>query len=125
MPTMLHSVPVLGAYSMRLVRFSSFLLAAVPLAAQNPPAGSRDVVTYHATNETVKYVYAVAPPVAHLRSGNILDANSLDCFGNAIRKPGDTLSMAKGDNPLTGPFFVDGAEPGDTLAIRILDLQVD
>src|SRR5262249_15173303 len=27
------------------------------------------------------------------------------------------------DNPQTGPFFVEGAEPGDTLAIRILSLK--
>ena len=33
--------------------------------------------------------------------------------------------MVKGDNPLAGPFFVEGAEPGDTLAVKILDLQVD
>jgi amidase len=82
-------------------------------------------VHYHATINTVKYVYATAPPVAHLRPGNILDANSLDCFGNAIKKPGDTLALSKGDNPLTGPFFIDGAEPGDTLAVHVLDLQVD
>src|SRR5262249_52521734 len=40
------------------------------------------------------------------------------------QKPTDTLSMAKGDNPLTGPFYVEGAEVGDTLAVKILDLQV-
>ena len=27
------------------------------------------------------------------------------------------------DNPQTGPFFVEGAEPGDTLAVRILGLE--
>jgi len=31
----------------------------------------------------------------------------------------------KGDNPLTGPFYIEGAEAGDTLAVKILDLQVD
>jgi acetamidase/formamidase len=82
-------------------------------------------VQYHATIDNVKYVYATVPPVAHLKPTNILDANSLDCFGNAIKKPGDTLSMIKGDNPLTGPFFVDGAEPGDTLVVKVLDLKVD
>ena len=61
----------------------------------------------------------------HLKPGDILDTNTLDCFGNGIKKPGDTLSMAKGDNPLAGPFYVEGAEPGDTLAVKILDLQVD
>src|SRR5438552_16345163 len=45
--------------------------------------------------------------------------------GEAIQKPGDTLSLVKGDNPLTGPFYIEGAEPGDTLAVKILDLQVD
>jgi acetamidase/formamidase len=33
--------------------------------------------------------------------------------------------MVKGDNPLTGPFYIEGAEPGDTLAVKILDLEVD
>jgi len=84
-----------------------------------------NVVKYQATINNVKYVYASVPPVAHLKPGDILDTNTLDCFGNVIQKPGDTLSMVKGDNPLTGPFFIDGAEPGDTLAVKILDLQVD
>lgn len=83
------------------------------------------VVWYHATIDTVKYAFGVAAPVAHLKAGNILEANSLDCFGNAIKKPGDPLSLVKGDNPLTGPFFIDGAEPGDTLVVHILDLRVD
>ena len=73
---------------------------------------AQNVVHYAATNANVKYLFATAEPVAHLKSGDILDTNTLDCFGNAIKKPGDTLSMAKGDNPLTGPFFVEGAEPG-------------
>ncbi len=83
------------------------------------------VVPYHATIDSVKYVFGVTAPVAHLKPGNILEANSLDCFGNAIKKPGDPLALVKGDNPLTGPFFIEGAEPGDTLVVRILDLQVD
>jgi acetamidase/formamidase len=64
----------------------------------------------------VKYLFATAEPVARLHSGDVLDTNTLDCFGNVLRKPGDTLSMVKGDNPLAGPFYVEGAEPGDTLA---------
>ncbi len=88
-------------------------------------AGQTNVVKYDATINDVKYVYATAQPVARLKSGDILETNTLDAFGNAIQKPGDTLSKVKGDNPLTGPFYVQGAEPGDTLAVKILDLQVD
>ena len=88
-------------------------------------SGAGNVVKYDASLKNVKYLYATAAPVARLKPGDILDTNTLDCFGNGLKKPGDTLSMAKGDNPLAGPFYVEGAEPGDTLAVKILDLQVD
>lgn len=86
---------------------------------------AQNVVHYTTTTANVKYLFATAEPVLHLKPGDILDTNTLDCFGNGLKKPGDTLSMATGDNPLAGPFYVEGAEPGDTLAVKILDLQVD
>ena len=88
-------------------------------------SGAQNVVRYHAALKDVKYVYGTMEPVARLKSGDVLETNTVDAFGNALQKPGDTLSMVKGDNPLTGPFYVEGAEPGDTLAVKILDLQVD
>jgi amidase len=88
-------------------------------------AQSGNTVKFRATIDNVKYVYASAEPVARLKPGDIIDTNTLDCFGNAIKKPSDPLSLAKGDNPLTGPFYVEGAEPGDTLAVKILELEVD
>jgi len=102
------------------IRFSILFLflAATPVFAQSS-------IQYRATIQTVKYVYASAEAVARVRSGGIVETNTLDCFGNVLQKPGDTLSMVQGDNPLTGPFYVEGAEPGDTLAVKILDLQVD
>jgi amidase len=102
--------------------FTVLLLASVALA-QSPT--QPNTVHYTTTTANVKYLFATAEPVARLKSGDILDTNTLDCFGNGIKKPGDTLSMATGDNPLAGPFYVEGAEPGDTLAVKILDLQVD
>jgi amidase len=90
-------------------------------------AGSESgrVVKYRGTIDNVKYVYGTMPPVEHLRPGDILETNTLDAFGDVIQKLGDTLSMTKGDNPLTGPFYIDGAEPGDTIAIEILSLDVN
>lgn len=98
-----------------------FLLNSVVSAAQVAPA----TVTYKATLNDVKYTYGVAPPVARLKAGGVIETNTLDAFGNALQKPGDSLSLVKGDNPLTGPFYVEGAEPGDTLAVKILSLEVD
>jgi acetamidase/formamidase len=105
----------------RLCLIPALLGGAITLPAQTSP----NTVKFHGTIENVKYVYADTEPVARLRAGDILETNTLDAFGNAIQKPGDTLSKVKGDNPLTGPFYVEGAQPGDTLAVKILDLQVD
>src|SRR5579862_9858347 len=85
----------------------------------SPNSAGGHVVKYHATVETVKYLYGPGTPVLRLKSGDILETNTLDCFGDAIQKPGDTLSMARGDNPISGAYCVEGAEPGDTLAIRL------
>src|SRR5262245_833756 len=105
------------------------LLSAVLLsAAAFAQAGSQPprVVRYEVKPSELKYTYAASyTPVARLKSGDILETNTVDCFGNAIKKPGDTLSMATGDNPLTGPFFVEVADPADTLAVTILDIKVD
>ncbi len=107
-----------------LVVFS--LLLPLSALAQSPASPANpEVVQYHATIDNVKYVFGVASPVARLKPGSILEANSLDCFGNALQKPGDSMALVKGDNPLTGPIYVEGAVPGDTLVVHILDLQVD
>lgn len=107
---------------MRFALFSISVLAALSFTEMSQ---AQQVIHYTTTNDNVKTLFATAPPVARLHAGDILDTNTLDCFGNALKKPGDTLSMAKGDNPLAGPFYVEGAEPGDTLAVKILDLKVD
>src|SRR6202049_630333 len=108
-----------------LATVSLAITAGTFFAAPQHAQDASQTVRYKATIDTVKYVYGAAPPVARLKPGNILEANSLDCFGNALQKPGDPFSLVKGDNPLTGPFFIEGAEPGDTLVVHILNLQVD
>src|ERR1700683_112916 len=105
-----------------LAIFFSVLFCAPTVRAQKQDP---IVVKYHATLETVKYVYGAAPAVARLGPNDILETNTLDAFGDAIQKPGDTLALVKGDNPLTGPFFIDGAEPGDTIAVEFLNLEVN
>jgi acetamidase/formamidase len=97
-------------------------LVAAQTTGESPASG---VVHFKGTMDNVKATFGPAEPVAHVKAGGELDASSLDCFGNALQKPGDPFSNIKIDNPLTGPFFIDGAEPGDTLVVHILDLQVD
>jgi hypothetical protein len=69
--------------------FSLALLCASVASAQN-------VVRYHTTMGDVKYTYnGTSAPVARLASGDILETNTVDAFGNAIQKLGDTLALVK------------------------------
>jgi amidase len=100
----------------------AMVVLALALASTASP---QSVVRYEPAEKDLKYVYATVPPVATLKPGDTLETKTVDAFGNVIKKPGDTMAMVKGDNPLTGPFAIAGAEPGDTLVVKILDLTVD
>src|SRR5271170_2950080 len=95
----------------RTPAFAAMIAAATLCASAAGAAETAGVKTYRATIDNVKYVYATVPPVAHLQPGDVLDTNTLDAAGNALQKPGDTFAMVKGDNPLTGPFYIEGAAP--------------
>jgi hypothetical protein len=89
------------------------------------PAAAQTTVRYEPKESDLKYAFGVGEPVARVKPGDIIDTKTFDCFVNKIQKPGDTLAKVTGDNPLTGPFYVEGAEPGDTLVVKILQLDVD
>ena len=61
-----------------------------------------------------------------IRPGEILDVFTEDAFGGKIRTSTDLPSRSivyPFINPQTGPFYVEGAEVGDTLAIHLIDVQ--
>src|SRR5262249_695417 len=101
----------------------SWTTALVVCLAAN--ASAQQVVRYEPGPNDLKYVYATVPAVATLKPGDTLETKTVDAFGNVIKKPGDTMAMVKRDNPLTGPFAIAGAEPRDTLVVKILELKVD
>jgi acetamidase/formamidase len=84
-----------------------------------------DVVEFTPTFEQFAYTFGGAAPVMRVRPGTALRLWSEDAFNHALTGVAD-LSSEKVDlryvNPQTGPFWVEGAEPGDTLAIHFVDL---
>jgi acetamidase/formamidase len=72
------------------------------------------------------YTFGGAPPIMSVKPGTALRLWSEDAFGGALRHIED-LSAEKVDlrfvNPQTGPFFVEGAEVGDTLALHFVSLE--
>ena len=55
------------------------------------------------------------PPVLHISSGDTVRTWTVDAGG--VDSKGVTRSL--GGNPETGPFYVEGAFPGDTLAVKL------
>jgi acetamidase/formamidase len=60
-------------------------------------------------------------PVLHINSGDTIKTTTVDAGGRDAK--GVRRSM--GGNPETGPFFVEGAMPGDTLAIKFQRIRLN
>ena len=65
-------------------------------------------------------------PVLEIESGEAVALECVDASGGQIDRsstPGDVAGMdITRVNPVTGPVYVKGAQPGDTLAIEVLEL---
>ena len=73
-------------------------------------------------------IYAFAAdmaPVARAAPGETVVFETRDALGGQVKRSEDVLSDLDFDriNPATGPIFVDGAEPGDTLAVRVVSIE--
>lgn len=66
-------------------------------------------------------------PIAHVKPGEVVEIHTKDAFENRITKETDVPSKILGDylNPQTGPIYIEGAEPGDTLVAHIIEIEPD
>jgi acetamidase/formamidase len=85
-----------------------------------------DVVEFTPSIEQYAFTFGGNEPAMRIRPGTALRLWSDDAFGGALRAVTDR-SAEKVDlrfvNPQTGPFHVEGAEPGDTLALHLVSLE--
>ena len=66
-------------------------------------------------------------PAEHAADGELVVFQTRDCYNRLVQTEERTLEEQVGDepdNPSTGPLYVDGAEPGDVIAVDILDIAV-
>jgi len=68
-----------------------------------------------------KYYTTLGPhePVLRIADGDTIITTTVDARGSDHMRE----SVTPPGNPQTGPFFVEGAEPGDTLAVHLNDIQ--
>jgi acetamidase/formamidase len=84
------------------------------------------ITRFEPTPDQYAWTFGGYDPVMRIRPGDVLDLYTEDAFGGRIRTSDDLPSTSiqyPFINPQTGPFHVEGAEPGDTLAIHLIDVQ--
>ncbi len=84
-----------------------------------------DHITFVPTAEQLSYTFGGAQAVMRIRTPSLLTLWTEDAYGGRITSRDDVASIALDTedlNPQTGPFFIEGAEPGDTLAVHFVDL---
>jgi len=88
-------------------------------------------MTTHHLSEKVQgeYHYSIGPysqPVLTVAPGDEIVVETLDAFGGKVidetTKPSEVLEFPN-VNPVNGPISVNGAQKGDTLAVRIVEIK--
>lgn len=72
------------------------------------------------------YVFGpFAAPIEHVKPGERVAIHTVDAFGDALTSEEQSVSGVLGPylNPQTGPLFIEGAEPGDTLVVKIISIE--
>ncbi len=85
-----------------------------------------ELIDFTPTRDQLVTTFGGRAPIMSVKPGTAMRVWTEDCFGGLIRSVED-LSGEKTDirfiNPQSGPFHVEGAEPGDTLVLHFVDLE--
>jgi acetamidase/formamidase len=96
----------------------------VVLAAALSGTGPVSAKTVNYVPQQIYFTYCFShPPAARIASGDTVVTKTRDASNDAFKPTDKTVAAGNLDlsrvNPQTGPFFVEGAEPGDTLKVQI------
>jgi len=84
-----------------------------------------DVITFRPEPEEFAWTFGGAAPVRRIKAPAALSVYTEDCFAGRVRSADDLLSRLgiTNLNPQTGPFYIEGAEPGDTVAVHFVSIE--
>jgi acetamidase/formamidase len=83
-----------------------------------------EVISYRPGAGEYAWTFGGAAPVARIKTPVMLEVYTEDCFAGRVTGPDDLVSRLNitGLNPQTGPFHIEGAEPGDTVAVHFVSI---
>jgi len=79
-----------------------------------------------APRSALVYTFGGVAPVATIRPGQTVSTWTRDCYNGAVRSTSHLPSQVCDPrylNPQTGPFWVEGAEPGDTVVVHFRSIR--
>ena len=85
-----------------------------------------EILEYRPEPGEYAWTFGGAAPVRRVRPGTVLEVWTEDCFAGRVRSERDLVSEVCEFpflNPQTGPFYVEGAEPGDTVAVHFVSIE--
>jgi acetamidase/formamidase len=84
-----------------------------------------EVVTFRPEPEEFAWTFGGAAPVRRIKAPAALSVYTEDCFAGRVRSADDLVSRLgiTSLNPQTGPFYIEGAEPGDTVAVHFVSIE--
>ena len=100
--------------------FAARLLAVVLLSC--PAVAAQTPAPRTFTPERFYNTYSFAhPPALRIKPGEKIATKTLDAAG----VDWNGKQVAQGPNPQTGPFYVEGAEPGDMLVVHVEKIELN
>jgi acetamidase/formamidase len=84
-----------------------------------------DIVEFTPSNEQLTWTFGGAAPLRRVKPGTAMRLWTEDAFCGRLRSTTDLAGASLNMpfvNPQTGPFYVEGAEPGDTLVLHFVEL---
>src|SRR5262245_61109145 len=100
--------------------------AALPAPLLRDVPATAPTLKWTPEHRDLVYTFGGAAPKHRVAPGTHIVSWTEDCFDGFVKTADDLPSkvMPPGhDNPQTGPFHVEGAEPGDTIAVHLLKLE--
>jgi len=84
-----------------------------------------EVVTFRPEPEEFAWTFGGAAPIRRIRTPAALRLYTEDCFAGRVRSEDDLVSRLDitNLNPQTDPFHIEGAEPGDTVAVHFVSIE--
>ena len=84
-----------------------------------------DIVNLAPTPDQYAYTFGGRAPLVTVKPGTIIEMYTEDCFAGNVKGVDDLPSEVCTFpflNPVTGPIGVEGAEPGDSLAVHFIEI---